>query len=100
MNRPVGRCEPVKLDPLAVRVSNLSTNSDDLVCSLYPPFNSDAVARHGRAQAALLRGLLADLSDYGVADESDQQWIHFLTNAVQHNLDTLEASLPAGEIPQ
>lgn len=81
--------EQTRLDPLVDIVSSISTEVDDLICSLYSPVNIDQAVVHGKELSSILNQLLEKVK--GIANEEDKAWIELLTKAVRHNLHNLES---------
>jgi hypothetical protein len=77
-----------RLDPVVEQVSTLSTEVDDLICSLYPPVNVVLAVGHGNTLSSKINQLLKTVQ--GIAGENDQAWIELLSKAVQHNLQNLQ----------
>ena len=78
-----------RLDPIVEQVSTMSTEVDDLICSLYPPVNIVLSVGHGNTLSSKMGQLLKIVQ--GIAGEDDQAWIELLTKAVQHNLQNLQS---------
>ena len=78
-----------RLDPIVEQVSTMSTEVDDLICSLYPPVNIVLSVGHGNTLSSKMGQLLKIVQ--GIAGEDDQAWIELLSKAVQHNLQNLQS---------
>nr|CAH0107016.1 unnamed protein product [Daphnia galeata] len=78
-----------RLDPIVEQVSTMSTEVDDLICSLYPPVNIVLAVGHGNTLSSKMDQLLKIVQ--GIAGEDDQAWIELLSKAVQHNLQNLQS---------
>ena len=81
--------DQTKLDPLVGVVSKVSTEVDDLICSLYPPVNIIQAVAHGNELFSKINQLLKII--HGIANEDDKSWIDLLSKAVQHNFQNLQS---------
>ena len=78
-----------RLDPVVEQVSTMSTEVDDLICSLYPPVNIMLAIGHGNSLSSKMDQLLIIVQE--IAGEDHQSWIELLSKAIQHNLQNLQS---------
>lgn len=83
-----------RLDPVVEKVSSMSTEVDDLICSLYAPVNLMLAVGHGNKLSSKVENLLKTVQ--GIAGEDDITWIELLSKAVQHNFQNLQSKAASG----
>lgn len=72
----------------------MSTEVDDLICSLYAPVNLMLAVGHGNKLSSKVENLLKTVQ--GIASEDDITWIELLSKAVQHNFQNLQSKAASG----
>ncbi|GAB1601885.1 cyclin-D1-binding protein 1 homolog [Argonauta hians] len=78
-----------QFDDLADHVKKLSPAVDQLGIALYPPMAYRFVRAYSDHLGEILRNFLNCLKSSHVTDEDDQQWLVFLTKAVEHNTEVI-----------
>ncbi|PNF25962.1 hypothetical protein B7P43_G06373 [Cryptotermes secundus] len=82
-----------QLDDLVSGVKKISPAVDDLISSLYPPMNKDAVRSTAAVLKTQIQALLHMVKQSHYTNEEDNSWIEFLLNAVDHNNNKLQPLL-------
>lgn len=82
-----------QLDDLVSGVQKISPAVDDLISSMYPPVNKDAVKSTAAVLKTQIQALLYMVKQSQYTNEEDNSWIQFLLNAVDHNNNKLQPLL-------
>jgi len=73
------------IDDLAESVRKISPSVDDLVLVLYAPMNRDNVEKEVKTLHQCARDVLEKCKDLAFCEETEQNWISFLSDAADHN---------------
>ncbi|XP_072917711.1 cyclin-D1-binding protein 1 homolog [Hemitrygon akajei] len=79
-----------QLDDLGDVSSEISPSVDELVLSLYPPMNYITVQTNAAKVASVLNKALEITKSSHVCPESENNWLHFLSGAIDHNMDKVK----------
>ncbi|XP_043351839.1 cyclin-D1-binding protein 1 isoform X2 [Dermochelys coriacea] len=79
-----------QLDDLADITNEISPSIDELALSMYPPMNQLAVRLNAAKLASVLKKVLEITKASHVCHPSEENWVQFLTGAVDHNMDKIK----------
>ncbi|NXH20910.1 CCDB1 protein, partial [Bucco capensis] len=86
-----------QLDDLADIANEISPSVDELALSMYPPVNHLVVRLNAAKLASVLKKVLEITKTSHVCLPSEEGWVQFLTDAVDHNMNKIK-SLTQGEL--
>ncbi|NWY56415.1 CCDB1 protein, partial [Chionis minor] len=79
-----------QLDDLADIANEISPSVDELALSMYPPVNELAVRLNAAKLASVLKKVLEITKTSHVCPPSEEGWVQFLTDAVDHNMNKIK----------
>ncbi|NXP13775.1 CCDB1 protein, partial [Thinocorus orbignyianus] len=79
-----------QLDDLADIANEISPSVDELALSMYPPVNQLAVRLNAAKLASVLKKVLEITKTSHVCPPSEEGWVQFLTDAVDHNMNKIK----------
>ncbi|XP_055508400.1 cyclin-D1-binding protein 1 homolog [Leucoraja erinacea] len=79
-----------QLDDLGDVTNEISPSVDELVLSLYPPMNYITVQMNAAKVASVLKKSLEITKSSHVCLESENNWLQFLSGAIDHNMDKVK----------
>ncbi|NXK93299.1 CCDB1 protein, partial [Formicarius rufipectus] len=79
-----------QLDDLADIASEISPSVDELALSMYPPVNPLAVRLNVNTREAFLMNFLHFCRTSHVCPPSEEGWVQFLNDAVDHNMNKIK----------
>ncbi|XP_075773837.1 cyclin-D1-binding protein 1 isoform X1 [Pelodiscus sinensis] len=79
-----------QLDDLADITNEISPSIDELALSMYPPVTQLAVRLNAAKLASVLKKVLEITKASHVCPLSEEGWVQFLTDAVDHNMDKIK----------
>ncbi|XP_014671423.1 PREDICTED: LOW QUALITY PROTEIN: cyclin-D1-binding protein 1 homolog [Priapulus caudatus] len=83
------------LDELMDQVAMMSPAVDDLITVLYPPLSHASVRLNSVKLANTVKALLAFARGTHICAEEDNEWMDFLVNVVDHNIEKVKQLAPA-----
>ncbi|NXU55010.1 CCDB1 protein, partial [Turnix velox] len=79
-----------QLDDLADIANEISPSVDELALSMYPPVNELAVRLNAAKLASVLKKVLEITKTSHVCPPSEEGWVQFLSDAVDHNMNKIK----------
>ncbi|XP_074867970.1 cyclin-D1-binding protein 1 isoform X1 [Carettochelys insculpta] len=79
-----------QLDDLADITNEISPSVDDLALSMYPPTNQLAVRLNAAKLVSVLKKVLEITKASHVCPPSEEGWVQFLGDAIDHNMDKIK----------
>ncbi|XP_036625514.1 cyclin-D1-binding protein 1 [Trichosurus vulpecula] len=86
-----------QLDDIVDISNEISPSVDELALSMYPPLNRMAVRLNAAKLASVLKKVLEITKASHVCPHEEENWIQFLSSAVDHNMNKIK-NLTQGEL--